>query len=54
MGMQAFGISLVIAKAVTSKLTGVVLLVEQRFSNTVLSVTCSSQASFVRLLAVFQ
>jgi len=55
MDMPAFIVSLVlvIAKAVTSLLAGVVLLVEQWFSNTVLRTVCSSQASLVRLLAIF-
>jgi len=55
MDLQAFHISLVliIAKAVTSQLAGVVLLVEQWFSNTVLRAACSSKTSFVWLLAIF-
>jgi len=54
MDLQAFDVSgLIIAKAVTSQLAGVVLLVAQWFSNTVPRAACSSQASFVRLLAIF-
>jgi len=49
MDLQAF-LGLIMAKAVRS----VVLLVERWFSNTVLRPACSYQASFVRLLAVFQ
>jgi len=41
-------------KAVTSQPAELVLLVEQWFSNTVLRAACSSQASFERLLPVFQ
>jgi len=45
---------LIIAKVVTLQLAELVLLVEQWFSNTLLRAACSSQASFMRLLAVFQ
>jgi len=44
----------IIAMDVTPQLAGVALLVEQWFSSTVLKAACSSQASFVRLLATFQ
>jgi len=52
MDLQAFdgSFGLIIAQAVTS----VALLVEQWFLNTVLTPACTSHASFVRLLAVFQ
>jgi len=52
MVLQVFDISAV-AKAVASLLAGVVLFVEQCFSDTVLRATCNFQTSFVRLLAVF-
>jgi len=45
---------LIIAKVVALLLAGLVLLVEKWFSNTLLRAACSSQASFMRLLAVFQ
>jgi len=45
---------LIIAKVVALQLAGLVLLVEQWFSNILLRAACSSQASFVGLLAVFQ